>query len=75
MYSTLKSYIEAIVAGATSNNDFSVEHTGVAARPREGTLELAVKYDQETFDNAWAYLLAESRGDNEGEQITKGVFN
>ncbi|CAN0061435.1 unnamed protein product, partial [Laminaria digitata] len=31
------------------DNDFSVEHTGVSARQRAGTLERVVKYDQEAF--------------------------
>ena len=32
-----------------SDNDFSVEHTGVRKRQREGTLERVVKYDKEAF--------------------------
>ena len=40
------------------DNDFSVEHTGVTARQKAGTLERVVKYDQETFTKAWDYLAA-----------------
>ena len=38
------------------DNDFSVEHTGVTARQKAGTLERMVKYDQEAFTKAWDYL-------------------
>ena len=38
------------------DNDFSVEHTGVTARQKAGTLERVVKYDQEAFTKAWDYL-------------------
>ena len=35
------------------DNDFiSVEHTGVTAWQKAGTLERVVKYDQETFTKA-----------------------
>ena len=40
------------------DNDFSVEHTGVTARQKAGTLERVVKYDQEAFTKAWDYLAA-----------------
>ena len=40
------------------DNDFSVEHTGVTAPQKAGTLERVVKYDQETFTKAWDYLAA-----------------
>ena len=40
------------------DNDFSVEHTGVTARQRAGTLERVVKYDQDAFSKAWDYLAA-----------------
>ena len=37
------------------DNDFinSVDHTGVTARQKAGTLERVVKYDQEAFTKAW----------------------
>ena len=38
------------------DNDFSVEHTGVTARQRAGTLERVVKYDQDAFSKVWDYL-------------------
>ena len=41
------------------DNDFSVEHTGVRKRQREGTLERVVKYDVEAFKTAWDYLADE----------------
>ena len=47
-----------------SDNDFSVEHTGVRKRQRAGTLERAVRYDKEAFDKAWAWL-ASSPSDSE----------
>lgn len=34
------------------DNDFSVEHTGVSARQRAGTVERVVKYDQVAFNKA-----------------------
>ena len=40
------------------DNDFSVEHTGVTARQRAGTLERVVKYGQDAFSKAWDYLAA-----------------
>ena len=40
------------------DNDFSVEHTGVTARQRAGTLERVVKYDQDAFSKAWDYVTA-----------------
>ena len=40
------------------DNDFSVEHTGVTARQKAGTLERVAKYDQEAFTKAWDYLAA-----------------
>ena len=40
------------------DNDFSVEHTGVTARQKAGTLEKMVKYVQEAFTKAWEYLAA-----------------
>ena len=40
------------------DNDFSVEHTGVTARQKAGTLERVVKYDQEAFTKASDYLAA-----------------
>ena len=40
------------------DNDFSVEHTGVTARQKAGTLERVVKYVQEAFAKAWDYLAA-----------------
>ena len=40
------------------DNDFSVEHTGVTARQKAGTLEKVVKNDQEAFTKAWDYLAA-----------------
>ena len=40
------------------DNDFRVEHTGVTARQKAGTLERVVKYDQEAFTKAWDYLAA-----------------
>ena len=40
------------------DNDFSVEHTGVTARQKAGTLERVVKYDQEAFTKAWDYQAA-----------------
>ena len=36
--------------------DFRVEHTGVSARQRAGTLERVVKYEPEAFSAAWDYL-------------------
>ena len=39
-----------------SDNDFSVEHTGVRKRQREGTLERVVTYDEEALDKAWAWM-------------------
>ena len=38
------------------DNDFRVEHTGVKARQRAGTLERVVKYDAEALSAAWDYL-------------------
>lgn len=49
------------------NNDFSVEHTEVSKRQREGTLERVVKYDKEAFDKAWAWM-ASSQSDDEEEK-------
>ena len=40
------------------DNDFSVEHTGVTARQKAGTLERVVKNDQEAFTKARDYLPA-----------------
>ena len=40
------------------DNDCSVEHTGVTARQKAGTLERVAKYDQEAFTKAWDYLAA-----------------
>ena len=40
------------------DNDCSVEHTGVTARQKAGTLERVIKYDQEAFTKAWDYLAA-----------------
>ena len=40
------------------DNDFGVEHTGVTARQKAGTLERVVKCDQEAFTKAWDYLAA-----------------
>ena len=40
------------------DNDFSVEHTGVTARQKAGTLERVVKYYQEAFPKAWDYQAA-----------------
>ena len=45
------------------DNDFRVEHTGVKARQRAGTLERVVKYDAEAFNAAWDYLAS---SDSEG---------
>ena len=44
-----------------------MEHTGVSARQRAGTLERVVKYDQEAFTKAWDYL-AKSPSDDEADQ-------
>ena len=41
------------------DNDFSVDHTGVGKRQREGTLERVVKYDVDAFKTAWDYLADE----------------
>ena len=38
------------------DNDFSVEHSGVRARQRAGTLERVVKYDVDAFKAAWDFL-------------------
>ena len=49
------------------DNDFiSVEHTGVTAWQKAGTLERVVKYDQETFTKASDYL-ASPTSDGEDE--------
>ena len=42
------------------DNDFSVEHTGVRARQKAGTLERVVKYDQA----AWDFLAASPSDDD-----------
>ena len=49
-----------------SDNDFSVEHTGVRKRQREGTMERVVKYDKEALDKAWAWM-ASSPSDGEDD--------
>ena len=49
-----------------SDNDFSVEHTGVRKRQREGTLERVVTYDEEALDKAWAWM-ASSPSDGEDD--------
>ncbi|CAM9362117.1 unnamed protein product, partial [Laminaria digitata] len=46
------------------DNDFSVEHTGVRARQRAGTLERVVKYDSEAFTKAWDFLAASDDEDD-----------
>ena len=51
------------------DNDFSVEHAGVTARRRAGTLERVVKHDQETFSKAWDYLAATT---SDGERTITG---
>ena len=38
------------------DNDFSVEHSGMRARQRAGTLERVVKYDVDAFKAAWDFL-------------------
>ena len=38
------------------DNDVSVEHSGVRARQRAGTLEKVVKYDVDAFKAAWDFL-------------------
>ena len=48
------------------DHDCSVEHTGVTARQKAGTLERVVKYDQETFTKASDYL-ASPTSDGEDE--------
>ena len=40
------------------DNDFSVEHTGVTARQRAGTLERVATYDQDASSKAWDYPVA-----------------
>ena len=49
------------------DNPFNVEHTGVTARQRAGTLVRQVKYDQEAFKKAWDYLAA-SPSDSEEDK-------
>ena len=39
-----------------SDNDFSVEHSGVRVRQRAWTLERVVKYDVDAFKVAWDFL-------------------
>ena len=46
------------------DNDFRVEHTGVKARQRAGTLERVVKYDAEVFNAAWDYLASSDSEDS-----------
>ena len=48
------------------DNDFSVEHTEVSKRQRDGTLERVVKYDKEALDKAWEWM-ASSPSDDEEE--------
>ena len=38
------------------DNDFSVEHSGMRARQRAGTLERVVKYEVDAFKAAWDFL-------------------
>ena len=45
------------------DNDFRVEHTGVKARQRAGTLERVVKYDAEALSAAWDYLASSDSED------------
>ncbi|CAN0464352.1 unnamed protein product [Laminaria digitata] len=45
------------------DNDFRVEHTGVSARQRAGTLERVVKYDAAAFSAAWDYLASSDNED------------
>ncbi|CAM9188403.1 unnamed protein product, partial [Laminaria digitata] len=45
------------------DNDFRVEHTGVSARQRAGTLERVVKYDATAFSAAWDYLASSDNED------------
>ena len=46
-------------------DDFSVEHTGVTARQKAGTLERVVKYDQEAFTKVWDYLAGPTSDDED----------
>ena len=46
------------------DNDFRVEHTGVSARQKAGTLERVVEYDKKAFAEAWDYM---AKSDSEGE--------
>ena len=47
------------------DSDLNVEHTGVTARQRIGTLERRVKNDQEAFKKARWDFLAASPSDSE----------
>ena len=47
-----------------SDNDFSVEHTGVRVRQMAGTLERVVKYDAVAFQKAWDFLASGDDEDN-----------
>ena len=57
VWQSLKAYNQTL--RKLGDNDFSVEHTGVRKRQREGTLERVVKYDVEAFKTAWDYLADE----------------
>ena len=47
-----------------SDNDFSVEHTGVRVRLMAGTLERVAKYDAVAFQKAWDFLASSDDEDN-----------
>lgn len=52
-------------------NEFSVEHTGVMAWQRAGTLDMVLKRGQETLRKAWNYLASFT---NDGEDDSRVVL-
>lgn len=60
------------------DNDFSVEHTGVSARHRAGTLKRVVKYYKEAFtkawDQAWDHLASRSSDGEDGQRCIFFIF-